>query len=432
MSAAVNDPPRRMTAIRAARLIDGTGKPSIRDAVVLVRDHAIEVVGSRSEVAIPPEADVIDLGNETVLPGLIDAHVHLSIRPDVRMLEGQLEGMTHPDGKQMLRAVRNARVQLLSGVTTLYIVGEVHFNDVLFTEAASQGLIPSPRAYPCGNFVTTTAGHGPAEYRSTDGPHEMTKFVRWNIEHGAHHIKLTITSVERAGPNTGWCYAPGEANFTVEEVAAAVKEAHRHRRLVTAHASGDSIIVALKGGVDSIQHGYDLTDEIINMLLEKATPVVNTYTIKFQGYFKEEDWRWLDNGVSNIQEWIDHCRDVITQARRQDPCREREIQKRKQELIDAFEKGVPLAVGTDSMQGLMALELETLVDAGLTPLQALCAATGVAAKAVGLEDNLGTLEKGKLADIISVRGNPERSISDIANVHFIMIGGRRFDGLSFN
>lgn len=422
----------KITAIRAARLIDGTGKPGIENAVVLIKDNVIETVGNQRAVPLPPSAEVIDLGDETILPGLIDAHVHLTLRPDTRMLEGQLEGLTHPDGRQMLRAARNARVQLLSGVTTAYIMGEVHFNDVFFAEAARNALIPSPRIYPCGNFVTTTAGHGPAEYRHTDGPAEMVKFVRWNLENGANHIKLTITSIERAGPSTGWLYAPGEANFTVEEVAAAVQEAHRHRRLVTAHASGDAIKVALRGGVDTIQHGYDLDDEIIGMLKIGATPVVNTYTIKYQGYFRQSDWKFLDTGARCVKDWIDRARSIMTQVRREDPESEQAVQKRFDELRNARNNGIPISVGTDSMQGLISLEIQILVEAGFSPLQAICAATGVAAKAIGLDHSLGTLEPGKLADVISVRGNPESSIRAIEDVHFIMIGGKRCDTLSFH
>ena len=192
-----------VTAIRAGRLLDGTGSPAHNDAIILVRGDRIEAVGSATEISIPRGAHVIDLSEHTVMPGIVDAHAHLSIRPDVRTLQGQLEGMTQPDAKQMARIARNIRVQLLSGVTSLYVVGEVHYNDIHAAEAVADGVIPGPRIYPSGNFISTTAGHGPAEYRTTNGPWEMRTFVRQNYEMGAHHMKLTITDRARVGPNNG-------------------------------------------------------------------------------------------------------------------------------------------------------------------------------------------------------------------------------------
>lgn len=417
------------TAIRAGRLIDGTGTPAREDMIIIVRGDRIEAVGSASEVVIPPEARVVDLSEYTVMPGIVDAHAHLSIRPDVRTLAGQLEGMTHPDAKQMARIVRNIRVQLLSGVTTLYVVGEVHYNDIHAAEAVADGVIPGPRIYPSGNFISTTAGHGPAEYRTTNGPWEMRRFVRTNYEMGAHHMKLTVTDRARVGPNSGTPYAPGESNFTREEMEAAIGELHRLGIEATAHANGESIRLAVEAGINSIQHGGNLTEDLMDLLVERNVGFVNTYTIGYQGVFDE--WDFLDNQANDIQEWFDRCRTVIEEALARSERRLRGLQSRYGQLRRAKQKGVRVGIGTDSMHGLMVLEMENLVNAGFTPLEAITAATGINAKIVGIDEEVGTIEAGKYADIISIDGRPDENIRDLEKISFLMVGGRIYDNLSF-
>lgn len=418
----------RVLAIKAARLIDGTGKPPIQDAVILVRGERIEAVGTSAQVRIPNGASVIDRGDETLLPGLIDAHAHLSIRPDTRTLAGQLEGMRQPDGKQMLRAVRNIRIQLLSGVTTLYVVGEMHFNDVYLAEAVRQGLVPGPRIIPGGEFISTTAGHGPDESRNTDGPWELIKKVRRNAENGAAHVKLTITDRMRVGPRAGTLLAPGESNFTKHEMTVVVEEAHRLGLQVTAHANNDSIRLALESGVDSIQHGYGLTKELISLLLEKRKGIVHTHTIGYQTWFDE--WAYLDNDAMNADDWVSRIRSLHKQIDKREKTRAEQVRQRRFEIREAHGAGVPIAAGTDSMHGLMALEIENLVLAGLSPMDAIAAATGVAARVLGLAE-VGSLEPGKMADLISVKGDPSQEIGDLSRVSFVMVGGRRYDSLSF-
>lgn len=418
------------TAIRAGRLIDGTGAPAREDVVIIVRGERIEAVGSASEVVIPPEARVVDLSQYTVMPGIVDAHAHLSIRPDVRTLAGQLEGMTQPDAKQMARIVRDIRVQLLSGVTTLYVVGEVHYNDIHAAEAVADGVIPGPRIYPSGNFISTTAGHGPAEYRTTNGPWEMRRFVRVNYEMGAHHMKLTVTDRARVGPNNGTLYAPGESNYTREEIEAAIGELHRLGIEATAHANGESIRLAVEAGINSIQHGGNLTEDLMDLLVERDVGFINTYTIGFQGVFDDE-WDFLDNHATGIQAWIDRCRTVHAETLARSERRSRGLETRFGQLRRAKQKGVRVGIGTDSMHGLMALEMENLVNAGFTPLEAITAATGINAKIVGIDDEVGTIEAGMYADIISIDGRPDENIRDVGKIGWVMVGGRIYDNLSF-
>ena len=418
---------QEVTAIRAGRLIDGSGASAVENAVIIIRGDRIEAVGRA--ISVPQGARIIDLSQETVMPGIVDAHAHLSIRPDTRTLQGQLEGMTQADAKQMARIVRDIRVQLLSGVTSLYVVGEVHYNDIHAREAVDDGIIAGPRIYPSGNFISTTAGHGPAEYRTTNGPWEMRVFVRKNYEMGAHHMKLTVTDRARVGPNTGTPYAPGESNYTTEEIEAAIGELHRLGIEATAHANGESIRLAVEAGVDSIQHGGGLNEDLMNLLVDRNVGFVNTYTIGFQRVFDE--WEFLDNEARSIEAWIDRCAKVHQEAIAESERRASRVKQRWSQLKRAKEKGVLVGIGTDSMHGLMALEMENLVKAGFSPLEAITAATGINAQVVGIDADVGTIEKGKYADIISIQGKPDENIRDLRNVNFLMVGGRNYSDLSF-
>ena len=429
MAAARPAAAQEVTAIRAGRLIDGTGQPARENQVIIVRGDRIEAVGDAATVAIPDGARVVDLSEHTVMPGIVDAHAHLSIRPDIRTLRGQLEGMEQHDAMQMARIVRNIRVQLMSGVTSVYVVGEVHYNDIQASQAVEEGIIPGPRIYPSGNFISTTAGHGPAEYRTTNGPWEMRTFVRQNYEMGAHHMKLTITDRARVGPNNGTPYAPGESNYTKEEIDAAVNELHRLGIEATAHANGESIRLAVEAGVNSIQHGGNLNEELMDLMASRDVGFVNTYTIGFQSVFNE--WGFLDNEAGDIRDWLERGRQVHERALDENPGRAQRRLDRLGQLSRSKEKGVKVGIGTDSMHGYMPLEMENLVAAGFTPLEAITAATGLNAEIVGIEDEVGTVAAGRFADIIAIDGRPDEDIRDMGNVAFIMVGGRDQSTLGF-
>ncbi|WP_419939441.1 amidohydrolase family protein [Candidatus Palauibacter sp.] len=429
MAAARPAAAQEVTAIRAGRLIDGTGQPARENQVIIVRGERIEAVGDAATIAIPDGARVVDLSGHTVMPGIVDAHAHLSIRPDIRTLRGQLEGMEQHDAMQMARIVRNIRVQLMSGVTSVYVVGEVHYNDIQASQAVEEGIIPGPRIYPSGNFISTTAGHGPAEYRTTNGPWEMRTFVRQNYEMGAHHMKLTITDRARVGPNNGTPYAPGESNYTKEEIDAAVNELHRLGIEATAHANGESIRLAVEAGVNSIQHGGNLNEELMDLMASRDVGFVNTYTIGFQSVFNE--WGFLDNEAGDIRDWLERGRQVHGRALDENPGRAQRRLDRLGQLSRSKEKGVKVGIGTDSMHGYMPLEMENLVAAGFTPLEAITAATGLNAEIVGIEDEVGTVAAGRFADIIAIDGRPDENIRDMGNVAFIMVGGSDRSALSF-
>lgn len=420
----------KVIAIRAGRMLDGTGAPVVEDVVVLVRGDTIDAVGASGDLQLPPEARVIDLGGGTLLPGLIDAHAHVSVRVDSTGIEGELAGMAQPGTRQMTRVPRNLRIQLLSGVTSAYVVGETQNIDIYTRQAVKHGLFPGPRIYPGGLWISTTAGLGPPESLLFNGPWEFRRMVRQQVEAGAHHVKLMVTNGLRIGPNSGHSFEEETSNFTRDEIEAAVDEAHRLGVRVTAHASGAAARLALEAGADSIQHAGGLDDELIDVFLAQDAGLVNTYIIGFGGFFDDE-WDWVDNEAAGIVDWPERSRSVVREARLTLPERDRSVRARWQELKRAKDRGVLVTVGTDNIQGILPLEIVNLVDAGFTPLEAITAATGIAAEVVGIDEEVGTIERGKFADLIAVRGRPDEDIDDLFGPIFIMVGGRDFSGLSF-
>lgn len=444
---AANAVAQDLIAIKAGRLFDGTGTPAIESAIILVRGERIESVGKASSITIPANARVIDLSSDTVMPGMINGHDHPSVRAFTggevnregrNSLIQQLNQMGEPTAVQVARGVRDLRVDLLSGVTTEYVVGEIGYDDMYLKEMVDAGVIPGPRMYLSGPWIIPTAGYDPIP--ETNGPWAMRAMVRKNVQAGAHHIKIVISRGMASGPSAGRPYGPGATNFTKEELEAVVDEAHRLGVKVTAHATDAvSTKLALDAGVDSIQHALELTPEIIALFLQHHAGVVNTYAALLQTYFTPQDFHYLDTEAHSPDDWVAHSQNLIDRVIAENhPFRfsgnetlQAYLNKRYAQLRMARDKGVPIAVGTDNMQGLLDIEIEHLVRAGFTPLEAISAATGQGAKVLGIEDEVGTLEKGKFADIISIRGKPDQNIQDLRKVEFIMVSGKIYSNLSF-
>jgi imidazolonepropionase-like amidohydrolase len=410
---------QKVYAITAARLIDGRSTSVVENAVVVVSGNVITGVGRSGSVEVPPGAERIELGEQTILPGLIDGHTHIAGRSDSRLREGQRELWQQDNGIQMTRAVRHARLNLLSGVTTGRVAGDPARTDFFLRDAIEAGRVPGPRILPSGQWVSTTTG-GTIRSLRVDGPWEIIELVRNNIEDGASQIKVIL-------------YGKTEAttNFTGEELKAAVDETHRHGKIVTAHASDPpSIRQAIEAGVDNIEHGANLDDELIRMLVEKKIAVDSTSLAGYQAYF-DEGWPYQDRHSTSIEDWTSWVRRLIQRVHAEHPGR-LEIRKQRQaEILKAHRAGVPIFVGLDNFHGLLALEIEFLVEAGFTPMEAIQSATSVAAKAIGLGEKTGTLERGRWADVISVRGNPLEDVEALSRVSFVMVGGKRYDGLSY-
>jgi imidazolonepropionase-like amidohydrolase len=426
-------------AIKAGRLIDGTGAPAVEKVVVIVRGERIESVGRASSISIPKGLRVIDLSADTVMPGMIDGHSH----PTVRAFTGdkpkrlgpnsllqELGMIEEPSAMQAVRGVRDLRVDLLSGVTSDYVVGEVAGNDLYLKQMADAGVIPAPRMYLSGPWIMPTSGYSPEP--EANGPWAMRVMVRKNFEQGAHHIKILLSRSMPTGPNAGHSYGPGATNFTKDEIDAVVDEAHRLGLKVTAHAiDAYSIRFALEAGVDSIQHASELTPEVVSSFLKSHAGFINTYVVNQESSFIPRDWYFLDAQANSPQEWVDHGRDVLNGAIAKDKSLQEQLRERYAQLKLAKDKGIPIGVGTDDFHGLLDLEIEHLVNAGFSPLEAIVAATGMGAKVLGIDKDVGTLEAGKYADIISIRGRPDENIRDLSKVDFVMVGGKIYSGLSF-
>jgi imidazolonepropionase-like amidohydrolase len=281
-----------------------------------------------------------------------------------------------------------------------------------------------------------TSGYDPIP--PTNGPWPMREMVRRNVEAGAHHIKIVVTHGEASGPSVGHPFTG--TNFTKEEIEAVIEEAHRLGVKVTAHAGDlDSERLALEAGADSIQHASNLTTEILDLFVKTKAGIISTYAATMQTRFTPEDFKFLDTQAKNTEDWVARARSILAQANaaaaRAPAVNGRTPQQRAQDryaqLRAARDRGIPIAVGTDNMQGLLHVDIEYLVTAGFTPLEAISAATGTGAKALGIDREVGTLQEGKFADIISVRGKPDQNIQDLTQVNFVMVGGHIFSGMSF-
>jgi imidazolonepropionase-like amidohydrolase len=388
-------------AIKAQRVLDGTGRPPIERGVVLVEGDRITAVGRQADVAIPADAEVIDCGTQTVLPAFVDAHSHASINPGLGDQIGQLK---QPPAPQMVRAVRNLRTDLLSGVTTMRVVGEEHFIDVELREAIAAGRLPGPRLLVATRPITARNGHG-AALTYSDGEHEIRKHIRENIAAGADLIKLFMTGgVSSKGTASRW-YA-----YSRHEVEVAVDEAHRNNKPVAVHAhGGPGVRICIEAGVDSIEHG-------------KLCEMDDLVEMRHRG-----TWLVTNNAVSGHPDGIEkgdaHVPSIMAKLMES-------REKSRENFAAVLESGVRWALGTDSMHGLIWWEIAKVVEWGADPYDALRAATQRAAQAIGLGDECGTLEAGKAADVISVDGDPLKDIACLERVGLILQGGRRRDGLS--
>ncbi|MEA2582426.1 MAG: hypothetical protein QOF33_511 [Thermomicrobiales bacterium] len=391
-----------VTAIRAGWLWDGTGGEAIRDGVVLIEGERIVASGPAPAVAIPEGAETIDRGDEFLMPGLIDAHTHITIIPGLGNQVGQL---MQPVERQTMRGVGNLRRMLRSGVTTARIMAEEHWLDVAFKEEIERGTVVGPRLNICTRAITQSNGHGRA-LSAFDGVDEVRKAARENLYHGAEFLKLFITggvSSTRGGGIKA-------ASYTREEIRAAVEEAERNGTYVAAHAiGGPGIRLGVEEGVRTIEHGSMATDEDLALIKERGAWVVLTESILFHPTGIEQGDR--DNPFIMAK---------LHDARANAPERLRAI----------VASGVRYTVGTDSMHGLLPFEVAKLVDWGASNADALLAATRWAAECCRMEDRIGTIEPGKFADLIAVEGNPLEEIGALERVRLVVKAGKRYEGLS--
>ncbi len=398
------------TWIRAARLIDGRGGPPIASAVVRIEGERIAAVGA--SLPVPAGARVIDLGDATLLPGLIDLHTHLTNRMGVHWEDGLVK--TTP-GHDALWGARNARITLEAGFTTVRDLGPTWpYVDIDLRNAINEGAVPGPRMLVAGNYVTSTGGAGDARQFSiyvdvpvvktlADGPDEVTKAVRTHLKHGADFIKILATGAVLSKGIT-----PGAQQYSDAEIQAAVTEASRWGRQVASHAHGaDGIKASIRAGVRTVDHGSALDDEAIALLKASNRRTFYVPTLYTTAAVAEEGEK------NNI------------------PASERERSRQMGAVKDAgfrraLAAGIPIGFATDAAvipHGRNAREFAERVRLGESPMAAIVAATSLNAEIIGWQDRIGSVEAGKLADLVAVPGDPLTDIARLQRVHFVMKGG---------
>jgi imidazolonepropionase-like amidohydrolase len=407
-----------VTVLRAARWLDIDAGVVRSPAVVVIEDGRITTINP--EAPVEDFAEEIDLGDVTLLPGLMDMELNLLIggpgNPDG--LPTPMHGVQDDPAYRTLRAAVNARTTLEAGFTTVRNLGLMvktggYLLDVALQRAIDQGWHAGPRIYPAGHAVTPYGGHlDPTVFQRlapgvmplsvaegiANGVPDVTACVRYQIRHGAKLIKVSAS-----GGVMSHSTSPGAQQYSDAELAAIADEAHRAGRRVAAHAIGDSAIRAcIRAGIDCIEHGFLASDATLEMMVEHGTFLVSTTYLT--------DAMAVDRIAPELRK---KAAEVFPRA--------------KAMLPRAIEAGVRIACGTDAPaipHGQNAKELAALVARGMTPLQALRAATTTSAELIDAGDELGRLAPGYRADIIAVPGDPTRDIGTTADVRFVMKDGR--------
>ena len=371
-----------------ARVIDGTGQV-LPDRFLVIENGSIAGIRPMSDFPDTPDGEVVDVSDRTVMPGMIDCHVHLSIDGDADPI-GQVVGDTA--AMSALRMARNAAKTLAAGVTTVRDLGAKDHIDISFRRALDEGLAAaSPRLVLSGRPVTMTGGHCWQFGRQADGVDDARRAAREQIRAGADCVKLMATGGILTQGNE-----IGAAQLEEAEMRAAIEEADKAGKLTAVHAHGASGIKnGVRAGVHSVEHAYFLDDEGIDLMLKRDVWLVPTAVA-------------VDLVVKNgIESGIPP--DVVEKA-------EHAIESQRATCRNALGSGVRIAMGTDAgtpynRHGENAQELAALVSLGMSPMDAIRATTIRGAELLGLEDCLGTLEVGKTADIVVVEGDPLEDIS---------------------
>jgi imidazolonepropionase-like amidohydrolase len=400
-------PPSPRTIVKTGHLLDVKSGRMLSGQVIVVEGDKIVSVGPAADTKISGEDHVIDLAGATLLPGLIDAHTHLTGDPS----DVGYQGLAISLPRETLTGAKNARTTLQAGFTTVRNVGARGYTDVALRDAINAGDVPGPRMLVSGPPLGITGGHCddnrlPSEYHATsdgvaDGIEGVQRKVRENIKYGVDLIKICATGgVLSLGDN------PQASQYTLEEMEAIVADAHRLGRKVAAHAHGaQGILWASEAGVDSIEHGSYIDQGAIAEMKKNGTYLVPTLYLG--------DWFLANARRLNVPPaMLAKGEEVMPLARKN--------------VANAFAAGVKVAFGTDAAvypHGLNAREFAVMVKLGLNPLQAIQAATINAADLLGWPGKVGVLEAGAWADMIAVDGDPLQDVTTLERVRFVMKGG---------
>lgn len=395
-------------ALVAKALIDGTGKVVSNPAVIIDNDKIIAIT---TKANIPKDANTIDLGDYTLLPGLIDLHIH----PNLTTGDYQVDHLRASSAAKALLGLKNMQDILAAGWTTVRVAGDgdVGYANMEIRDAIHKGMFTGPRIYGAAHYLSVTGGGGDINFLSyeqpiiadglvVDGPDEVRKAVRNEIKYGSDWIKLLVTGAfMSAGDN------PNNVHFSTEELQAAVEEASRRDVPVMAHAhAAAGIKLAVNAGVRTIEHGSFIDEEAMDLMIQKGTWLIPTFCI--HTYFE---------GLASV-----------------DPALQKsiEIGKKTKEasyaaMRLAVKKGVKFGLGSDNVgwpASYSAHEFQEYLNIGMTAMQAIQCATKTNAEILKKDKEIGTVEAGKLADIIAVKGDPLKDISELQRVKFVMANGR--------
>jgi imidazolonepropionase-like amidohydrolase len=373
-------------AIRSVRVIDGTGR-TIERATVVIRGNLIAAVGSDRDLAIPHGAAKIDGRGLTLLPGLIDCHVHLCLGAEPDVVDAIAK---ETPTLNLLKSSQAARRTLEAGFTTVRDVGSRDHSIFTLQRAIDTGLVPGPRIVGAGLAICMIGGHARFIGQEVEGAEQVRSVVRAQIAAGATVIKV-IASGGVLTPGT----SPDQAQMTVEELQAAVDEAQRAGRKVAAHAHGSpGMKNAVRAGVHSIEHATLMDEEAAAMMKQQGVFMVPTLSAL-------ATTAACRLGCGIPESALDKAKSMT---------------KRHQvSFKNALRDGIQIAMGTDAgtpfnFHGENAQELERMVAFGMSPMQAILASTSAAARLIGIQDQVGTIEKGKRADLLLFEGNPLRRI----------------------
>ncbi len=405
-------------ALKAARLFDGKSSSLVQNGVVIVRGD--KIVDAGSNLPLPSGAQVIDLGDATLSPGLMDAHTHLTADYSGNYNERRLQELDLNVSEQAIRATVFARATVEAGFTTVRDLGSRfvasrEFVDVALRNSINKGTIVGPRMLVATKGIGATGGHfdptsGFRDFlfgREPDytdgianGPDEIRKAVRFEVKNGADVIKAAVS-----GGVLSLADEVDTPQLTPAEMAALVDESHRLRRKVAVHCHGDQAArEAIEAGVDSIEHGSFMKPETLAMMKKKGTYLTPTLMAS----------EWIMGKLANYPAALQEKAKAAFNAR-------------SEMFRNAVKMGVKISFGTDAAvypHGENAKEFKLMVDLGMSPIDALKSATTNDAELFGVAQKLGTLEKGKLADVIAVPGDPTTDITATARVSFVMKEGK--------